>query len=75
MAAVIRSYRSPVTTGNRGRISPGAREEMIELLKKRLPEDKREEIVANAREALQSVRKKQAKYDGVAKSRDLEICP
>jgi predicted AAA+ superfamily ATPase len=42
-----------------------AREEIMEILKKRLAEDRREEIAANAREALQSVREKQAKYGTV----------
>jgi predicted AAA+ superfamily ATPase len=42
-----------------------AREEIIEILKKRLAEDRREEIAANAREALQSVRENKAKYGTV----------
>jgi len=39
-----------------------AREEIIEILKRRLAEDRREEIAANAREALKAVREKRAKY-------------
>lgn len=39
-----------------------AREEIIEILKRRLAEDRREEIAANACEALKAVREKRAKY-------------
>jgi predicted AAA+ superfamily ATPase len=39
-----------------------AREEIIEILKRRLAEDRREEIAANAREAVKAVREKRAKY-------------
>jgi len=37
------------------------REEVIEILKRRLAEDRREEIAANAREAIEAVREKRAK--------------
>lgn len=39
-----------------------AREEIIEILKKRLAEDRREEIAANAREVVAAVKEKRAKY-------------
>jgi predicted AAA+ superfamily ATPase len=39
-----------------------AREEIVEIIKRRLAEDRREEIAANAREAVKSVREKCAKY-------------
>ena len=38
------------------------REEIIEIIKRRLAEDRREEIAANAREAVKAVREKRAKY-------------
>lgn len=38
------------------------REDVIEIIKRRLAEDRREEIAANAREAVKAVREKQAKY-------------
>jgi hypothetical protein len=39
-----------------------AREEIIDIIKKRLIEDRREEIAANAREAVREVREGRAKY-------------
>ena len=39
-----------------------AREEVIDIIKKRLVEDRREEIAANAREAVAAVREGHAKY-------------
>ena len=39
-----------------------AREEVVEIIKMRLAEDRREEIAVNAREAVQAVREKRAKY-------------
>jgi predicted AAA+ superfamily ATPase len=39
-----------------------AREEVIEILKKRLAEDRREEIAASAREAVAAVREGRAVY-------------
>ncbi|MBN2059421.1 MAG: hypothetical protein JW882_03295 [Deltaproteobacteria bacterium] len=39
-----------------------SREEIIEIIKKRLVEDRREEIAANAREAVMAVREKRASY-------------
>jgi len=39
-----------------------AREEIVEILKRRLAEDRREEIAANAREAVKAVREKRAKH-------------
>jgi predicted AAA+ superfamily ATPase len=39
-----------------------AREEIIEIIKRRLAEDRREEIAANAREAVKAVREKRAMY-------------
>jgi predicted AAA+ superfamily ATPase len=39
-----------------------AREEIIEILRKRLAEDRREEIAANAREAVAAVKEGRAKY-------------
>jgi hypothetical protein len=41
------------------------REELIEILRMRLAEQRRDEIVANAKEALQSVRERRAKYGTV----------
>ena len=38
------------------------REEIIEIIKRRLAEDRREEIAANACEAVKAVREKRAKY-------------
>jgi acyl-CoA reductase-like NAD-dependent aldehyde dehydrogenase len=38
------------------------REEIIEIIKRRLAEDRLEEIAANAREAVKAVREKRAKY-------------
>lgn len=38
------------------------REEIIEIIKRRLAEDRREEIAANAREAVKAVREKRARY-------------
>jgi len=38
------------------------REEIIEIIKRRLAEDRREEIAANASEAVNAVREKRAKY-------------
>ena len=38
------------------------REEIVEIIKRRLAEDRREEIAANAREAVKAVREKRAKY-------------
>jgi hypothetical protein len=38
------------------------REEIIEIIRRRLAEDRREEIAANAREAVKAVREKRAKY-------------
>ena len=38
-----------------------AREEVVEIIKMRLAEHRREEIAANAREAVQAVREKRAK--------------
>jgi predicted AAA+ superfamily ATPase len=42
-----------------------AREEIIEIIKRRLAEDRREEIAANAREAVMAVREKRARYGTV----------
>ena len=39
-----------------------AQEEIIDIIKKRLAEDRREEIVANAHEAVMAVREGRAKY-------------
>jgi acyl-CoA reductase-like NAD-dependent aldehyde dehydrogenase len=48
------------------------REEIIEIIKRRLAEDRREEIVANAREAVKAVREKRAKYGTIEElKRDL----
>ena len=38
------------------------REELIEILRMRIAEHRRDEIAANAREALQAVREKRAKF-------------
>jgi hypothetical protein len=38
------------------------REEIIEIIKRRLAEDRREEIAANAREAVKAVKEKRARY-------------
>ena len=38
------------------------REELLEVLRMRIAEHRRDEIAANAREALQAVREKQAKF-------------
>ena len=38
------------------------REELLELLKMRLAEDRRDEIAANAREAVNAVREKRAEF-------------
>jgi len=42
-----------------------AREEVVEIIKMRLAEDRREEIAANAREAVKAEREKRAKYGTV----------
>jgi len=48
------------------------REEIIEIIKRRLAEDRREEIAANAREAVAAVREKRAKYGTIEElKRDL----
>jgi hypothetical protein len=39
-----------------------AREEIIDIIKKRRAEDRREEIAANAHEAIMAVRERRAKY-------------
>lgn len=39
-----------------------SREEIIDIIKKRLVEDRREEIAANAREAVKAVREGRAEY-------------
>ena len=41
------------------------REEVLEILRMRLAEQRRDEIASNAREALQAVREKRAKYGTV----------
>ena len=41
------------------------RKELIEILRMRLAEQRRDEIAANAREAVQAVREKRAKYGTV----------
>ena len=41
------------------------REELLEILKMRIAEHRREEIAANAREVLQAVREKRAKFGTV----------
>lgn len=38
------------------------REEVVEIIRMRLAEDRREEIAANAREAVNAVRENRAKY-------------
>jgi hypothetical protein len=43
----------------------GEREEVLEIIKMRLAEDRREEIAANAREAVQAVKERRAKYGTV----------
>ena len=42
-----------------------AREEVVEIIKMRLAEDRREEIAANAREAVKAVSENRAKYGTV----------
>ena len=42
-----------------------AREEVVEIIKMRLAEDRREEIAVNAREAVKAVRENRAKYGTV----------
>ena len=42
-----------------------AREEIIEIIKRRIAEDRREEIAANALEAVRAVRERRAKYGSV----------
>jgi predicted AAA+ superfamily ATPase len=41
------------------------REELLEILRMRIAEQRRDEIAANAREALQAVREKRAKFGTV----------
>lgn len=41
------------------------REELLEIIRMRLAEERRDEIAANAREAIQAVREKRAKYGTV----------
>ena len=41
------------------------REELLEILRMRIAEHRRDEIAANAREALQAVREKRAKFGTV----------
>jgi hypothetical protein len=41
------------------------REEVLEIIKMRLAEDRRKEIAANAREAVRAVKEKRAKYGTV----------
>jgi len=41
------------------------REDVLEIMKMRLAEDRREEISANAREAVQAVKENRAKYGTV----------
>ena len=41
------------------------REELLEILRMRIAEHRRDEIAANAREALQTVREKRAKFGTV----------
>jgi len=41
------------------------REEIIEIIRMRIAEDRREEIAANAREAVKAVREKRATYGSV----------
>ena len=41
------------------------REDVLEIIKMRLAEDRREEISANAREAVQAVKEKRAEYGTV----------
>jgi len=41
------------------------REDVLEIIKMRLAEDRREEISANAREAVQAVKENRAKYGTV----------
>jgi hypothetical protein len=43
-------------------LSIEAQEEVIDIIKKRLTEDRREEIAANAQEAVMAVREGHAKY-------------
>lgn len=50
-----------------------SREEIIDIIKKRLVEDRREEIAANAREAVMEVREGRAKYGTIEDlKRDLQ---
>ena len=44
------------------RLPVDSREEIIDIIKKRLVEDRREEIAANAREAVTEVREGRAEY-------------
>ncbi|MGD9159179.1 MAG: hypothetical protein PVG39_12280 [Desulfobacteraceae bacterium] len=44
---------------------PDAQEEILDIMKKRLAEDRREEIAANANEAVMAVREGRAKYGTV----------
>lgn len=41
------------------------REELVEIIRMRVAEQRRDEIAANAREAVQAVREKRAKYGTV----------
>jgi len=41
------------------------REDLLEIIRMRLAEDRREEIAANAREAVEAVREKRARYGTV----------
>jgi hypothetical protein len=41
------------------------REELLEILRMRIAEDRRDEIAANAKETLQAVREKRAKFGTV----------
>ena len=47
-----------------------AREEIIQLLRKRLAEDRREEIAANAREAVAAVKEGRATYGTIDDLKD-----
>ena len=42
-----------------------SREEIIEIIKRRIAEDRREEIAANALEAVKAVRERRARYGTV----------
>ena len=46
-------------------LSPEERKQIIEIIKRRLAEDRREEIAANAREAVNAVRERRARYGTV----------